>query len=276
MNDNKKHLPRSRERSLRRATVALICCISVFPGISPAEEQSPKEQTPIHILPFQEKEGASLKFGSAGGGNFSCQTFQYNPNTKVSEPAMGNVQLTQKGVPVPATTGISCSPTISLLYANTLWDLGSYPYPQITLGSLYSITGEELGHIRLSKGKTSTLYISKDYVVSPEGSGSVEKDGPFADVTFTWNAAKPQVSKGSRLLVTRNGKEIENCDVDPMKTITLALGRVASTNDVIDWLVKDANGVMTHKNLLAFPVVGSAPGLVEYGVTIAVMNQVKD
>ena len=203
------------------------------------------------------------------------QSFGYDPERKLAAAATGGLRLRIEGIPVPVTMGFSSgfSGSMSALYENTLWDLTSFP--AFSLGGLNSTKGQQLARIFLVKGQLNKLYISKDYVVFPEPSRSVEKDGPFANVTFEWESAKPRVSKGSRLVVTRNGKEIKNCDVDPMKKTNLGLGKVASTNDVVEWIVKDAKGTPTHRSSLAFPVIAAAPGLVEYVVTIPVMDEAK-
>jgi hypothetical protein len=154
-------------------------------------------------------------------------------------------------------------------YTNVLLDYGAATkdgFPKVCIGRV--VTGDTLNQcavIALTPGTSGKLYISPDFVIYDGGPPAKDaQDSRFASVNFSL-ASPAAYPNDATLVVVRNGTELKRIKMADIEKEKIDLEHVKSSDDVLRWSV-ESGGKTTSSGVVAFPVAGTAPGLVEYRV----------
>lgn len=128
--------------------------------------------------------------------------------------------------------------------------------------------GKELSIITLNVASLTELFISPDYVVFPRQQRDVQQNSPFALVDFAPGKAGGGGAGASTLILTRNGAEIARKKLGDGADLAIALERVQTSNDVLEWQIENAAGKITQSGSLGFPMSGATPDVVRYDVAL--------
>jgi len=246
-------------------------------GAPAATAETEDNPGPDPVRAYVWLDGGMEMVGSHAGKGSSAllEMFEFDEKARTTgEAGGGGIEFTMDNNPVPVVTyGFnpnSFSESAGGRYSNFILDFTAAKgaLTNFGLGDENSADGTKAAEVSLSAGKLKELFISPDYVVFPEQSREVGRNGPFAGLTIQTGKsnAAGEVTAGSTLILVRNGTEVTRKKLAGGESFSIELKRVATSKDVVAWRIEDGNGKPTHQGALGFPVRGAEAGIVTYEV----------
>jgi hypothetical protein len=235
-------------------------------------------QAPSHLSPVYETRAGGVVAAGPGGLALGVQYFGFDPATKTAGPHRHS-RFGQQ------------------LYGNTVIDSKRLsPLKRLDFGQLVLTTTEkECAKVSIIFENHAEVIVSEGFVVSPTSAATSTRQPATALQPSVLLYFDPRPSSGTQqrpvsgtLVVHRGGKLVLRVPVDGAKipaagldywqTVALPLAEtgfpiveingVRQKNDVLEWRV-ESGGKTTQGGIVAFPVVGSIPRLVAYGVLMS-------